>query len=486
MTYFTSMINWKILKKSSLIFRLQILSLKNSAIRAFAAQPVLIILPFAAAGIYIFVLFQIPAKFADIADLTAFMWRAGNKEPLFRLSFIVSMLAFASSLFFFMLFVPEKRNPLWLHSAPLSNGLFTFGNLLFPICFFIFLIFPPVFIIFEILGIFGNPNNPLYLFGFIGFALTLPWIISGLTLARLLRFGLPQKKYGLIIFSFIVLIIALYASDLSPSAVIIHIINATTQTNFAFISAAALIWIIFGTLLIIPSSLIGKFYSPKKSKFRLIKKFPADNIFQIAFNRVLRNKEIIFTLAFLFLTIMAAIIFLKKFANGQKIPSSGNLFEMIIILGLSAVIMVPTIDSGLGWLWGSAPASREKQFKSYLAIVFGFFIFSAALASLPLFFHLASFNNFINSLPVFALCSSIALAAAIIGKAKLNTSLSLLALSVGYSVFAGSVLWLISFISNKLDNAIAAPIITLALSVIIFYISWMRLKIKQWENFYDF
>src|SRR3990170_8637531 len=195
------MTNWNSLKKSFLVSRFQILSLKNSVAAILRSQPVVLILPIIGIAAYLYFLAKIPDWLFDIINFTAALRQSGLQEPLLQLNFILSISLLIFSFFFFTLFVPEKKAPLWLHSLPLKNSRLTLGNLLVPFGFFLLLILPPIFIIAGILNISASSGGSLiYSRGLLGTASFIPWIIAGLYLSRVLRFGIPKTNLCKIIF----------------------------------------------------------------------------------------------------------------------------------------------------------------------------------------------------------------------------------------------------------------------------------------------
>ncbi|MEK7130731.1 MAG: hypothetical protein AAB793_03685, partial [Patescibacteria group bacterium] len=205
-------------------------------------------MPIIGVSLYIYFLTQIPKWLFDIFGFTASLWQNGAKEPLLQLNFILSISLLVFSFFFFTLFVPEKRSPLWLHSLPLSNSRLTFGNFIVPFCFFLLLILPPLFIISGILSILSRPDGfLLYLYGFSGAVSFIPWVIIGLLASRAFRFGLPKTKRGKIIFiifgalaaAYFLLGIVDFRSFLffSPGAIFPFLIYAAALKNFIAVIA---------------------------------------------------------------------------------------------------------------------------------------------------------------------------------------------------------------------------------------------------------
>lgn len=492
------MTNWNSLKKSFLISRFQILSLKNSAAAILKSQPVILILPIIGVSLYVYFLTQIPQWLFDIFGFTASLWQNGAKEPLLQLNFILSITLLIFSFFFFTLFVPEKRAPLWLHSLPLSNSRLTFGNFIIPFCFFLTLALPPLFIISGILSILSRPDGLLaYLYGFLGAASFIPWIIIGLLASRALRFGLPKTKRGKIIFigfgalaaAYFLLGIIDFRSFLffSPGAIFPFLIYAATLKSFIAFTALWLGWLLVGAVLFSSAALIGRFHSPNLKKLFSFKKYfnnSSDNFYILTAKRMLRHKEILLTLTFSALVMFIAVWLANK-AVRLSIPAGENIFSWIIILGISAVILVPTIDNGLGWLWASSPQGRKNQFKLYLAASFGFLLFFLFLLIWPLIFNLVSKTSLLSSVALFIFCLGAGLMLAILGNVKSNNSFSMLALAIVYALIAGGAGWLLSYIGGRFgQNASIAIIIMSAIGL--FYLAWKQLNKKQWENLYDF
>lgn len=492
------MTNWNSLKKSFLISRFQILSFKNSAAAILKSQPVILILPVIGASLYVYFLAQIPKWLFDIFGFTAELWQNGVQEPLLQLNFILSISLLVFSFFFFTLFVPERRAPLWLHSLPLSNSRLTFGNFIVSFYFFLSLVIPPLFIISGIISIASRTDGLLvYLYGFLGTASFVPWIVVGLLASRALRFGLPKTKRGKIIFigfgalaaAYFLLGIIDFRSFLyfSPGAIFPFLIYAESLNNFIAVIALWLAWILVGAVLFLSAALIGRFHSPNSKKLFAFKNYfkdSSDNFYILTAKRMLRHKEILLTLI-ISAFIMFITVWLANKAAGQGIPAGENIFSWIIILGISAAILVPTIDNSLGWLWASSPQGRKNQFKLYLAASFGYLLFFFSLMILPLIFNLVSETSLISSVALFIFCLSAGLLLAILGNVKLNNSFSMLALAIVYALIAGSTGWLFSFIGGRFGQ-IASNIIMIMSAIGLYYLSGKQLNKKQWENLYDF
>lgn len=455
-------------------------------------------MPIIGASLYAYFLAQIPEWLFDIFGFASSLWQIGVQEPLLQLNFILSISLLVFSFFFFTLFVPEKRAPLWLHSLPLSNSRLTFGNFVAPFCFFLSLVLPPLFIISEILGILSRPDGLLaYLYGFLGAVSFIPWIIIGLLASRALRFGLPKTKCGKIIFigfgalvaAYFLLGIVNFRSFLffSPGAIFPFLIYAESLNNFIAVIALWLTWILVGAVLFSSAALIGRFHSPNSRKFFAFKNYlknPSDNLYLLTAKRMLRHKEILLTLI-ISAFIMFITVWLANKAVRQGIPAGENIFSWIIILGISAAILVPTIDNSLGWLWASAPQGRKNQFRLYLAASFGFLLFYFSLIIWPLIFNLVPETSLFSSIALFIFCLSAGLLFAILGNVKSNNSFSMLALAIVYALIAGGAGWLFSFIGGRFGQN--ASIIIMIMSAIgLFYLSWKQLNKKQWENLYDF
>jgi len=402
------------------------------------------------------------------------------------------------SFFFFTLFVPEKRAPLWLHSLPLSNSRLTFGNIIVPFCFFLLLALPPLFIISGMLRILSRPDGfLLYLYGFLGASSFIPWIVIGLLASRALRFGLPKTKRGKIIFlgfgaltaAYFLLGIIDFRSLLNflPSAIFPLLIYEASLKKFIAIIALWLIWILAGAVLFSSAASIGRFHSPNSRKLFIFKNYfknSSDNFQMLALKRIFRQKEMRLTLA-ISAFVMFITVWLANKAAEQGIPSGENIFSWIIILGISIAILIPTIDNSLGWLWASAPQGRRKQFKLYLAASFGFLLFFLLLLIWPLIFNLVSAASLLSSVALFIFCLSAGLMIAILGNVKLNNSFSMLALAIVYALIASGAGWLFSYISGRFGQNISLIILILS-AVCLFNLSWKQLKKKQWENLYDF
>jgi len=415
-----------------------------------------------------------------------------------QLNFILSISLLIFSFFFFTLFVPEKKAPLWLHGLPLKNSRLTLGNMLVPFGFFLLLILPPIFIIAGILDISASSGGSLvYSRGLLGTASFIPWIIAGLYLSRILRFGIPNTNRGKIIFiGFIVLAAAYFLAGIlnfqnflhfSPSAIFPSLVFAPSFDIFILALALWLIWIMFGAVLFSSAASIGRFHSPNSKKPSIFKNFlkNSDDIFYaLTFKRMFRHKEILLTLI-LSIFVMSASIFLANKAAKQGIPAGNDIFTMIVVLGISAAILMPTIDNSLGWLWASAPQGRKKQFKSYLLASLGLFIFFNFLMSWPLIFDLVTGLSILRSIIISIFCLSIGIIIAIFGNVKLNGSFSLLALSIIYALIIGGAVWSFSFIDSQYGQSISNTI-SILLAISFFYLAWKKLEKKQWEDSYDF
>ena len=209
-----------------------------------------------------------------------------------------------------------------------------------------------------------------------------------------------------------------------------------------------------------------------------------DDFYALTFKRMLRHKEILLTLM-LSIFVMSASIFLANKAAKQGIPAGSDIFSMIVVLGISSAILIPTIDNSLGWLWASAPQGRKKQFKSYLLASLGLFIFFNFLMSWPMIFDLVSELSILRSIIISIFCLSIGIMIAIFGNVKLSGSFSLLALSIIYALIIGGAVWLFSFIGGQFGQSISDAI-SILLAISLFYLSWKKLEKKQWEDSYDF
>ena len=337
----------------------------------------------------------------------------------------------------------------------------------------------------------------LYLYGFLGASSFVPWIVIGLLASRALRFGLPKTKRGKIIFLGFGALTAAYfllgifdfrsLLNFSPSAIFPFLIYEASLKKFIAIIALWLIWILAGAVLFSSAALIGRFHSPNSKKLFIFKNYfknSSDNFQMLALKRIFRQKEMRLTLA-ISAFVMFITVWLANKAAEQGIPSGENIFSMIVILGISSAILIPTIDNSLGWLWASAPQGRKKQFKSYLLASLGLFIFFNFLMSWPMIFDLVSELSILRSIIISIFCLSIGIMIAIFGNVKLSGSFSLLALSIIYALIIGGAVWLFSFIGGQFGQSISDTI-SILLAISLFYLSWKKLEKKQWEDSYDF
>ena len=455
-------------------------------------------MPIIGTAVYFYFLAKIPDWSFDIINFAAIFWQNGAREPLLQLNFILSISLLIFSFFFFTLFVPEKKAPLWLHGLPLKNSRLTLGNMLVPFSFFLLLILPPIFIIAGILNISASSGGSLvYSRGLLGTTSFIPWIIAGLYLSRVLRFGIPKTNHGKIIFiGFIIFAAAYFLTGIlnfqiflhfSPSAIFPFLIFAPSFGIFILALALWLIWIMFGAVLFSSAASIGRFHSPDSKNPSIFKNFlknSDDDFYALTFKRMLRHKEILLTLI-LSIFVISASIFLANKAAKQGIPAGSDIFSMIVILGISSAILIPTIDNSLGWLWASAPQGRKKQFKSYLLASLCLFIFFSFLMIWPMIFDLVSGLSFLRSIIIFIFCLSAGIIIAIFGNVKLNGSLSILALSIIYALIIGGAVWFFSFIGGQFGQSISDTI-SILFAISLFYLSWKKLEKKQWEDSYDF
>lgn len=455
-------------------------------------------MPIIGTAVYLYFIAKIPDWSFDIINFAAVLWQNNAREPLLQLNFILSIFLLIFSFFFFTLFVPEKKAPLWLHGLPLKNSRLTLGNTLVSFGFFLLLTLPPIFIIAGILNISASSGGSfVYSRGLLGTASFIPWIIAGLYLSRILRFGIPKTNRGKIIFiSFMALAAAYFLIGilnfqnflhLSPSAIFPILVFAPSFDIFLLALALWFAWIMFGAVLFSSAASVGRFHSPYSKKPSIFKNFlknSDDDFYTLAFKRLLRHKEILLTLI-LSIFVMSASIFMVNKAAIQGISAGNDIFTMIVILGISSAILIPTIDNSLGWLWASSPQGRKKQFKSYLLASLGLFIFFSFLMTWPMIFNLVSGLSFLHSIILFIFCLSIGIMIAIFGNVKLSGSFSMLALSIIYALIIGGAVWSFSFIGGKFGQT-ASDIIAVLLAIILFYLAWKKLEKKQWEDSYDF